>query len=399
MVSLLALSCSSTHDPDADFQESEQSIAAGVYNFATLTTSGKCIDINGAGTADGTNIQQWTCNGTAAQAFRVEDLGGGSARLVNPSSGKCMDVSGNGTADGTNIQLWTCNGTGAQSFRIVDGANGNVTIRNTNSNKCVDVNRSGTTDGTNIHLWTCNGTNAQNFRPALVGQPPVVTDPTTRALCSDKTPYSQCQATDFSKENIVGNSKWDITTWGNANRRHSVDNVWVQDGMLVMKVNGGTPKGQTTVGAEIISKKRNFLYGSFRTMAKTAREPGTVNSPLFYYLSDTSEIDVEILSQENPRHLVNYTIHQNNRGALTYNLFNAGFDPSADFHEYRFDWSPQGVQYYIDGKPTVLLTGNTPYQPGAIMVNHWTLSDPGWGGGPPIGDAFMYVKYFEFYFN
>jgi hypothetical protein len=33
------------------------------------------------------------------------------------------------------------------------------------------------------------------------------------------------------------------------------------------------------------------------------------------------------------------------------------------------------------------------------MLNHWTLSDPGWGGGPPINDAFMYVKYIEIYYN
>jgi hypothetical protein len=36
---------------------------------------------------------------------------------------------------------------------------------------------------------------------------------------------------------------------------------------------------------------------------------------------------------------------------------------------------------------------------GRLMVNHWTLSDPGWGGGPPIGDAFMYIKYIEIYYD
>ena len=30
--------------------------------------------------------------------------------------GKCVDVSGSNTANGTRIQLWTCNGTGAQSW-------------------------------------------------------------------------------------------------------------------------------------------------------------------------------------------------------------------------------------------------------------------------------------------
>jgi len=219
-------------------------------------------------------------------------------------------------------------------------------------------------------------------------------------LCSDTTPYAKCQATDFSKEDIFNNTKWTISTWGNANRTHSTANLWVKDGVLAMKVNGGTPKGQQTTGAEFSSTKTNFLYGSYRTMAKTATEPGTVNSPLFYYLSDTSEIDVEILSQDNPQRLINYTIHQNNMGALTHQVYKAAFDPSADFHEYRFDWTPQGVTYYIDGKSTgVTLTGNVPFQGGRLMVNHWTLSDPGWGGGPPVNDAFMYIKYIEIYYD
>jgi beta-glucanase (GH16 family) len=221
-----------------------------------------------------------------------------------------------------------------------------------------------------------------------------------KTLCADtSTPYKTCQSTDFSKENIFDNPKWQISTWGNANRTHSPDNLWVANGVLAMKVTGGTPKGQTTTGAEFSSTK-TFLYGSFRTTARTSTEPGTVNSPLFYYLSDTSEIDVEILSQDNPQRLVNYTIHENNMGPLTHQVYKAAFDPSADFHEYRFDWSPAGVTYYIDGKPTgVTLTGNVPYRAGRLMVNHWTLSDPGWGGGPPLNDAFMYVKYIEIYYN
>ena len=220
-----------------------------------------------------------------------------------------------------------------------------------------------------------------------------------RPLCSDVTPYEHCEATDFSSEDIFDNPKWQISTWSNDNRTHSADNLWVEDGVLVMRVNGGTTPGAQTVGAEIFTTREDFLYGSFRALAKTSVEPGTVSSPLFYYLNDTSEIDVEILSEQNTDGLVNYTIHENTQGANTHQLFEAGFDPSADFHEYRFDWTPEGVTFYLDGEPTgVVLTGNTPYEPGRIMVNHWTLSDPGWGGGPPAGDAYMLVKSLEFYY-
>nr|MBA3470076.1 RICIN domain-containing protein [Herpetosiphonaceae bacterium] len=39
-------------------------------------------------------------------------------RLVARHSNKVFDVSGSGTADGTNIQQWTWNGSNAQRFTI-----------------------------------------------------------------------------------------------------------------------------------------------------------------------------------------------------------------------------------------------------------------------------------------
>ncbi|PAK23804.1 glycosyl hydrolase, partial [Streptomyces sp. alain-838] len=70
--------------------------------------NGKCLDVDNAGTADGTQVQLWSCNQSSAQAWSV----GGDGTLK--ALGKCLDVSGGASADGTRIQLRTCNGTGAQ---------------------------------------------------------------------------------------------------------------------------------------------------------------------------------------------------------------------------------------------------------------------------------------------
>ena len=123
--------------------------------------SSKCVDVTSSGTADGTNIQLWSCNGTGAQGFRIVPRGG-YWELLNTHSGKCVDVKSSGTANGTNIQLYTCNGTAAQQFRMVAGG-GHTTFVNVHSGKCVDVDHSGTANGTNIQLWSCNGTSAQQF--------------------------------------------------------------------------------------------------------------------------------------------------------------------------------------------------------------------------------------------
>src|SRR5438067_1213798 len=44
--------------------------------------------------------------------------------LTNPNSGKALDVTGAGTADGTNVEIWTKNGTAAQNWQINKNADG-----------------------------------------------------------------------------------------------------------------------------------------------------------------------------------------------------------------------------------------------------------------------------------
>ncbi len=137
--------------------------------------SNKCLDIDAAGTADGTNIQQWSCNGTNAQKFALDDRGGGIFRLVNPSSGKCVDVAGAGTSNGTNVQLWTCNTSGAQTFRLQNASGGYSQVVNTKSNKCVDVASGSSSDGANVRIWSCSSSSAAQrwkLEPTGGGNPP-----------------------------------------------------------------------------------------------------------------------------------------------------------------------------------------------------------------------------------
>ncbi|MEU6159254.1 lectin [Streptomyces sp. NPDC047130] len=115
--------------------------------------NGKCLDVDGAQTADGTKVQIWTCNGTAAQRWTVP--GDGTLRAL----GKCLDVSGGGGADGTRIQLWTCNGTGAQVW----SAQADGTVRNPASGKCLDASGGTWNDGTAVHLWTCHANANQKW--------------------------------------------------------------------------------------------------------------------------------------------------------------------------------------------------------------------------------------------
>jgi chitinase len=113
---------------------------------------GKCVDVSGANSANGTAIQLWTCNGTNAQQWTHT---GTTFRAL----GKCMDVTSAGTANGTKVQLWDCNGTNAQNW--TQGANGSLV--NTGSGKCLDATGPSSADGTRLQIWTCAGTANQSW--------------------------------------------------------------------------------------------------------------------------------------------------------------------------------------------------------------------------------------------
>ncbi|MFE8015086.1 lectin [Streptomyces antibioticus] len=115
----------------------------------TLTgLAGKCLDVAGGATADGTAVQLYGCNGTTAQRWTVG--ADGTVRAL----GKCLDVSGGSTADGARVQLYTCNGTAAQRWSYSAGTHDVV---NTGANKCLDVTGNNSADGTPAQIWTCTG--------------------------------------------------------------------------------------------------------------------------------------------------------------------------------------------------------------------------------------------------
>jgi chitinase len=148
----LSDSCSGTSQSPYQF--------AGIFNAITGSSGGgggatgqitgyggKCVDVAGANTANGTAVQLYDCNGTAAQQWTV-----GSDQTLR-ALGKCMDVTAAGTANGTQIQLYDCNGTGAQKWQPGSGGS----LVNPNSGKCLDATGPSSANGTRLQIWSCTG--------------------------------------------------------------------------------------------------------------------------------------------------------------------------------------------------------------------------------------------------
>nr|WP_093508484.1 chitinase [Streptomyces sp. Ag109_O5-10] len=115
--------------------------------------AGKCLDVAGANSANGTAVQLYDCNGTGAQSW--SNSGDGTLRAL----GKCLDVVDRGTADGAAVQLWDCSG-GANQQWVVTAAHD---IVNPAANKCLDVRDNNSANGTRLQIWTCTGAANQKW--------------------------------------------------------------------------------------------------------------------------------------------------------------------------------------------------------------------------------------------
>ena len=90
---------------------------------STLQALGKCMDINGGGTADGTTVDLYTCNNTGAQVFIPQSNG----ELYNPQSNKCLDDTGYG-GSGTQLQIWDCADTSNQQWTCLNPAGNSAPV-------------------------------------------------------------------------------------------------------------------------------------------------------------------------------------------------------------------------------------------------------------------------------
>ncbi|MFD7013509.1 RICIN domain-containing protein [Streptomyces sp. NPDC059928] len=126
----------------------------------TVTSSAPtCIDTDGGQNTDGTKIQIYTCNQTAAQQLELRD--DGTLRV----QGKCVETVNSGTANGTLIQLMTCKGTTNQQWQSrADGSYLNV-----NAQRCIDRNNNTLANKTQLQLWDCKGIDSQTWTTPSLG--------------------------------------------------------------------------------------------------------------------------------------------------------------------------------------------------------------------------------------
>lgn len=121
---------------------------------------GKCLDLEGRSTDNGTSVHQWSCHTDLADIdsqLWYQDEQGRIHSKLNPN--RCIDVSGSGTGEGSDIHLWDCHGGANQQWKR--GTNNSLRPMNA-PHMAMDISGGGnSTDGSDSHLWTYHGGKTQ----------------------------------------------------------------------------------------------------------------------------------------------------------------------------------------------------------------------------------------------
>jgi hypothetical protein len=133
-----------------------------IYNFL----SNQCLQPVNGSTGQGAAIVQEPCNSGAAQQWVSIPVGDGTVHYQNVLSGLCLDARG-GAANGTPVQQWTCNGISNENWEpgeyVSDYIPPLYSRVSGTSSYCLDIPGGQRTAGLAMQIYRCNGTEAQEW--------------------------------------------------------------------------------------------------------------------------------------------------------------------------------------------------------------------------------------------
>ena len=115
---------------------------------------GKCADVKGNSSANGTKILIWSCSGSD----QAENWTFSNGEFVH--NGSCLNDKGNG-GSGSKVVLYRCNGGSNEKWSHL--SNGELKLQAHNGTLCLDDPRNSTKNGTQLIVFTCNAAANQKW--------------------------------------------------------------------------------------------------------------------------------------------------------------------------------------------------------------------------------------------
>ena len=175
-----------------------------------------------------------------------------------------------------------------------------------------------------------------------------------------------------------------------------------KDGKMQLSINKDEENTKIPYISGEYRSNQNYHYGLYEVSMKPIKNDGVVSS-FFTYTGPSEhnpwdEIDIEFLGKDTTGVQFNY--FTNGLGHHEY-FYKLGFDASEAFHTYAFEWLPDSITWFVDGKKVHTATENIPQTPGKIMMNVW----PGIGvdswlkpfdGTVPLKAEYDWVKFTQY---
>ncbi|KAF8148280.1 ricin B lectin domain-containing protein [Crassisporium funariophilum] len=118
----------------------------------------KCLDVRGAAFGNGTPVQIYDCNGTAAQRWTIAR--GVDVRVALAGTGYCLDTGTGKPSSGTGMKIWQClNYPPQQVFNYTPENQ----IKLVSANQCLDLTKGSLNNGNSVQTWTCQSNNTNQF--------------------------------------------------------------------------------------------------------------------------------------------------------------------------------------------------------------------------------------------
>lgn len=212
-------------------------------------------------------------------------------------------------------------------------------------------------------------------------------------------------------DGVVDTSKWNYRTDIRELSSQTAANVTETGGNMVVTLKAEADRGKNFTGGGLITKQP-LRYGYYETRVKTNTGRGWHSAFWNKYAPDgttafdpiaKTEIDgfeIDSVSPRNIRHNVikwngsTWTLH------ATSGIYDVGFDTSAAFHTYGFEWAETYVKYYVDG----VLKATQTYSPSQYTHDYAHLwlsvvaaAYNGQGPDPLQPDGFVYFDYFRYW--
>jgi endo-1,3-1,4-beta-glycanase ExoK len=107
-----------------------------------------------------------------------------------------------------------------------------------------------------------------------------------------------------------------------------------------------------------------YGYGRYETIMRPAKGSGLVSAFFTYtgpyFGKPHDEIDIEFVGKDTSIVELNY-FHKGKTGSSA--RIKLPFDASEQDHLYAFDWKPEGISWYVDGKLIYQTPVNDPHLP------------------------------------